>query len=129
MIQCDWNIIVVSETQLLVHKSSSIFNFWNFSVKKSKSYKIPKCTPFWHEMFKIALVFGAPPQASLGSLRRSPDALVVRDFLPWAIEASRLQSLQFPRTRSDKYPHRCKKRFYVFYNFYKKRVFNGFYFF
>src|SRR6218665_3210774 len=49
-------------------------------------------------MFKIASVSGAPPQTPMGSLRRSPDPLVVRGFLPSAIAASRLRRLHFPRS-------------------------------
>src|SRR6218665_4018716 len=39
-------------------------------------------------MFKIASVSGAPPQTPLGSLRRSPDPLVMRGFLPLSIAVS-----------------------------------------
>src|SRR6218665_788315 len=35
-----------------------------------------------HEMFKIASVSGAPPQAQLGELTTLPRPLVVRGFLP-----------------------------------------------
>src|SRR6218665_602742 len=47
-------------------------------------------------MFKILTVSGAPPQTPRGSLRRSPDPLVARGFLPSAIASSRLRRLQFP---------------------------------
>src|SRR6218665_1260990 len=51
---------------------------------------------FWHEMFKILKVSGALPQTPRGSLRRSPDLLAARGFLPSSIAASRLRRLQFP---------------------------------
>src|SRR6218665_3009029 len=47
-------------------------------------------------MFKILTVSGALPQTPRGSLRRSPDLLAVRGFLPSSITASRLRRLQFP---------------------------------
>src|SRR6218665_3291854 len=96
VIQCDCNIIAVSRIQFLVNKNFFHLLFFDLIVKKYETNNIPKCTPFWHEMFKIASVSGAPPQTPLGSLRRSPDPLVGRGFLPSAIAASRLQRLQFP---------------------------------
>ena len=52
----------------------------------------------WHEMFKIALITGAPPQTPLRELTTVPQTpyMVVRGFLPSAIAASRLRRLQFP---------------------------------
>src|SRR6218665_2642414 len=47
-----------------------------------------KICSFWHDMLKIALVSGAPPQTPWGSLRRSPNPLVGRGFLPSAITPS-----------------------------------------
>src|SRR6218665_2477504 len=46
-------------------------------------------------MLKIGSVSGAPPQTSLGSLRRSPDPLVAKGFLLSAKAASRLWHSQF----------------------------------
>src|SRR6218665_1206504 len=98
MKQCDCNIlhVVVSRIQLLVNKnffhllffhllSSFIYYFFDLIVKKYETNNIPKCTPFWHEMFKIVSLSDAPP-----------DPLVGRGFLPSAIAASRLRRLQFP---------------------------------
>src|SRR6218665_3688758 len=51
---------------------------------------------FLYEMFKILTVSGAPPQTSRRSLRRSPDPIAARGFLPSTIAASRLRLLQFP---------------------------------
>ena len=51
-------------------------------------------------MFKIASVSGAPLQIPLWtvwSLRRYPDSLVIRGFLPSEIAVSRLRRLQFSR--------------------------------
>src|SRR6218665_49586 len=87
---------VVSKIQLLVNKK--IFNLLLFDwiVKKSEIYKIPKCTPFWHEMLKIASVSGVPPIDPAGGAYVAPsDPLVVRSFLPLTIAASSLQRLQF----------------------------------
>src|SRR6218665_522001 len=98
MKQCDCNIlhVVVSRIQLLVNKnffhllffhllSSFIYYFFDLIVKKYETNKIPKCSPFWHEMFKITSVSGTPPQIPLGScIRRYPSgSLVVRGFLPF----------------------------------------------
>src|SRR6218665_2645823 len=55
-------------------------------------------------MFKIAWVSGAPPQTPLGNLRRSPDPLVVRGFLPSAIAVSRLRRRIPVSPPQHKYP-------------------------
>src|SRR6218665_1694930 len=84
MKQCDCNIlhVVVSRIQLLVNKnfhllffhllSSFIYYFFDLIVKNYETNNIPKCTPFWHEMFKIVSLSGAPPQTSLGELTTLP---------------------------------------------------------
>src|SRR6218665_1848821 len=78
MIQCDCNIKVVSRIQLVVNKHFFHLQFFDLIVKKYEINNIPKCTPFWHEMFKIASVSGAPPRPRSGSLRRSPKTLYSR---------------------------------------------------
>ena len=74
MIQCNCNIIVVSRIQVLVNKNffHLLLIFFNFIVKKYEINNIPKCTQFWHEVFKIASVSGAPPQTPLEELTALP---------------------------------------------------------
>jgi len=44
-------------------------------VNKYQIKKIPKSIPFWHEMFKIVSVWGAPSlQTPLGELTMLPQA-------------------------------------------------------
>src|SRR6218665_2011001 len=107
MKQCDCNIlhVVVSRIQLLVNRnffhllffhllSSFIYYFFDLIVKKYETNNIPKCTPFWHEMFKIvSLSWGSVPDPAGGAYDAPPDPLVGRGFLPSAIAASRLRRL------------------------------------
>jgi len=72
MIQCDCNIIVVSRIQLLVNKNFFHLLFFDLIIKKYEISNIPKCTPFWYEMFKIVLVSGALPQTLLVELTTLP---------------------------------------------------------
>ena len=72
MIQCDCNIKVVSRIQLVVNKNLFHLQFFDLIVKKYEINSITKCTPFWHEMFKIESVSGAPPQTPLGELTTLP---------------------------------------------------------
>src|SRR6218665_1365467 len=96
MIEFALDIMLLSST--IFHLLSSfIYYFFDLIVKKYETNNIPKCTPFWHEMFKIASLSGAPPQTPLGSLPRSLRPLVGRCFLPSAIAASRLRRLKFPQ--------------------------------
>ena len=74
MIQCDCNIKVVSLIQLVVNKSFFHLQFFDLIVKKYDTNNIPKYTLFWHEMFKIASVYGALPQTPLGELTTLPQA-------------------------------------------------------
>src|SRR6218665_3711777 len=90
MIQCDCNIEVVSLIQLVVNKNFFHLQFFDLIVKKYNINNIPKCTPFWHEMFKIASVSG-------GAYDAPPDPLVVKGFFPTAITALCLRPLHFPR--------------------------------
>src|SRR6218665_2644938 len=91
MIQRRSNIIVVSRIQLLANKTFFIYYCFDLIVKKYELNNIPKCTPFWCEMFKITSdpagrAYDAPP-----------DPIVDRGFLPSAIAASRLRRLQLPK--------------------------------
>jgi len=72
MIQRGSNIIVVSRIQLLANKTFFIYYCFDLIVKKYELNNIPKCTPFWCEMFKITSVSGAPPQTPLGELKTLP---------------------------------------------------------
>ena len=56
-------------------------NVLHFGIKFSKSRRF----------------LGLRPRPHWGSLRRSPDPLIVRGFLPLAIAASRLRRLHFPQ--------------------------------
>src|SRR6218665_1839615 len=49
MIQCHFNIRVVSYIQLLVNKNVFNLQFFDLIANKSEIYKIPKWTQFWHE--------------------------------------------------------------------------------
>src|SRR6218665_1888284 len=56
----------------LSHRSIRFRSFFDLIVKKYEINKSPKCTPFWHKMFKIASFSGAPPQIPLGGLGPPP---------------------------------------------------------
>src|SRR6218665_2982134 len=66
-------------------------------VNKYEIKKTPKCTFSGMKCSKSLRFLGlCMPQTPRGSLRRSPDLLAARGFLPSAIAASRLRRLQFP---------------------------------
>src|SRR6218665_1710349 len=95
MSQCDCNIIAVSRIQFLVNKNFFHLLFFDLIVKKYETNNIPKCTPFWHEMFKIASVSRAPPHTPWRAYDAPPEPLVGRGFLPSAIAAWGFQRLRF----------------------------------
>src|SRR6218665_2707633 len=91
MIEFALDIMLLSST--IFHLLSSfIYYCFDLIVKKYETNNIPKCTPFWHEMFKIASLSGAPPQTPLRELTTLPQT----PFWPSAIAASLLQRLKFP---------------------------------
>jgi len=73
--------------------------------KKGEFTRIPKCTPFWLEMFKITSASGALPRPCWVAYDAPPDPLVVRGFLPSAIAASRLQRLILLELPQNKNSH------------------------
>src|SRR6218665_971832 len=90
MIEFALDIMLLSST--IFHLLSSfIYYCFDLIVKKYETNNIPKCTPFWHEMFKIASDSGAPPQTplrELTTLPRTDPPIVVMGFFLFEIAAS-----------------------------------------
>src|SRR6218665_2693325 len=98
MIQCDYNIIVVSRIQLLVNKNFfHLLFFFDLIVTNRKLTTSENALHFGMKCLKLRRFLGLRPIPHWMSLRRSLRPLVGRGFLPSAIAASRLQRLQFPR--------------------------------
>src|SRR6218665_2417947 len=80
------------------------YTFLDLTVKKYEINKSPKCAPFRMKCSKSRQFLGLRPRPCWGSLRRSPDPIVVRGFLPSAIAASHLRCFQFSQFFSISVP-------------------------
>jgi len=85
-----------TKNQLLVNKNFFHLLFFDLIVKNMRLRTSQNALYFGMKCSKLRRLLGLRPRPHSESVRRSPDPLVGRDFLPSAIAASRLRRLQFP---------------------------------